>query len=323
MVVFRPGALGDTILSIQAIAALRERFPGAYVELVGNAAAGELLKRNGTVDSVTSFESPRVTELFMTPPRVAAWTGAACIVLWLRQCEQLAESFRDGGVPVILCADPEPADAHIADHLVATLAPLGVKHRRLPARKALATLETLRGPGDATPSPPQRLLIHPGSGSIRKNWPPERFAGLAIAWRSRHGGDVALLKGPADGGPVEAMARLVRRSGLALTTIEPKNLPDLADCLAAAAGLVGNDSGVCHLSAALGTRTVAIFGATDPARWAPQGPRVMVLGEQGAWPTVNDVLAAVERLLFSDQEHSRAQDESNNEGHTIHESHRP
>jgi len=92
---------------------------------------------------------------------------------------------------------------------------------------------------------------------------------------------------------------------------------------AAAAGLVGNDSGVCHLSAALGTRTVAIFGATDPARWAPQGPRVMVLGEQGAWPTVNDVLAAVERLLFSDQEHSRAQDESNNEGHTIHESHRP
>ena len=54
---------------------------------------------------------------------------------------------------------------------------------------------------------------------------------------------------------------------------------------------VGNDSGTTHLAAMLGAPTVALFGPTDPAVWAPTGPRVRVLG--GGDPTAVVDVAAV------------------------------
>jgi ADP-heptose:LPS heptosyltransferase len=42
-------------------------------------------------------------------------------------------------------------------------------------------------------------------------------------------------------------------------------------------GYLGNDSGITHLAAALGIKTVAIFGPTDPAIYAPIGPAVTIL----------------------------------------------
>jgi ADP-heptose:LPS heptosyltransferase len=51
----------------------------------------------------------------------------------------------------------------------------------------------------------------------------------------------------------------------------------LGAVLARAGVYVGNDSGVSHLAAAWGARVLALFGPTDPAQWAPVGPRVRVL----------------------------------------------
>ncbi len=90
-----------------------------------------------------------------------------------------------------------------------------------------------------------RLAIHPYSGSAAKNWPLHRF---------------------------EALAKL-----------EPfewcqdrfEDLDDLADWLAGARLFVGNDSGITHLAAAVGTPTLVLFGPTDPAVWAPRGARVI------------------------------------------------
>ncbi len=54
------------------------------------------------------------------------------------------------------------------------------------------------------------------------------------------------------------------------------DLYDLACWLAAARVYIGNDSGPTHLAAAAGTPVVALFGPSDPAVWAPRGPRVAV-----------------------------------------------
>ena len=56
-----------------------------------------------------------------------------------------------------------------------------------------------------------------------------------------------------------------------------ENLYELARWLASARVYIGNDSGITHLAAAVGTPVVAIFGPTDPAVWAPRGERVSVL----------------------------------------------
>ncbi len=47
--------------------------------------------------------------------------------------------------------------------------------------------------------------------------------------------------------------------------------------MSAASHYIGNDSGITHLAAALGTPTLALFGPTDPAQWAPRGPHVRIL----------------------------------------------
>lgn len=91
------------------------------------------------------------------------------------------------------------------------------------------------------------LALHPFSGSEPKNWPLERFIELA----GRLGGE--WCEGP-----------------------EPRryrfgDLGELARWLAGAAAYVGNDSGITHLAAAVGTPVVVLFGPSDPAVWEPRG----------------------------------------------------
>jgi ADP-heptose:LPS heptosyltransferase len=52
---------------------------------------------------------------------------------------------------------------------------------------------------------------------------------------------------------------------------------------------IGNDSGISHLAAAAGAPVVALFGPTDPAVWAPRGPRVRILAAAGLRSTVDEV----------------------------------
>jgi ADP-heptose:LPS heptosyltransferase len=71
------------------------------------------------------------------------------------------------------------------------------------------------------------------------------------------------------------------------------NLYELACWLATARVYIGNDSGITHLAAAVGTPVVAIFGPTDPAVWAPRGDRARVVSGSLADISVERVLNAV------------------------------
>jgi ADP-heptose:LPS heptosyltransferase len=118
------------------------------------------------------------------------------------------------------------------------------------------------------------VAIHPFSGSARKNWPLARFREVAerlaqpVRWTA---------------GPEEALEGAERFD----------DLYELACWLAGARLYIGNDSGITHLAAAAGALVVAIFGATDPAVWAPRGERVTVLDAIG----VNEVVDAARRWL--------------------------
>ena len=80
-------------------------------------------------------------------------------------------------------------------------------------------------------------------------------------------------------GPAEW--NLAQRLGDVGPVTMPENLMALGDILGAAAGFIGNDSGVTHLAAFLGVPTVAVFGPSDPVRWRPIGPTVGVVGGEG------------------------------------------
>ena len=125
-------------------------------------------------------------------------------------------------------------------------------------------------------------VIHSGSGSPDKNWPRERFYLLADMLQES-GRSVAWCLGPAES----------EQSGLRErdTIIHSETLVELAGQLATAQLYIGNDSGITHLSAALGVKTVVVFGATNPAVWAPMGEHVRVM-QGNPWPTVEAVLEA-------------------------------
>lgn len=121
-------------------------------------------------------------------------------------------------------------------------------------------------------------VIHPFSGSARKNWPLQRYRELAerlparVQWCA---------------GPEEDLAEAVRMD----------DLYQLACWLASARIYIGNDSGITHLAAAVGAPVIAIFGPTDPNVWAPRGERVRVVHANLEDIQVNEVLK-VARVYF-------------------------
>lgn len=166
---------------------------------------------------------------------------------------------------------PPPGGPHAARWFASCLPAIGVAappHLDTPTlqpsedehRAASALVATL---------PPSFLAVHPGSGSPAKNWPAERFARLAHAAAPRKW---LLVRGPADAVAAEALEEL---PGACVARDFPLRV--LAAVLARAGAYVGNDSGISHLAAACGAPTVAIFGPTDPALWAPVGRRVEIV----------------------------------------------
>jgi len=103
-------------------------------------------------------------------------------------------------------------------------------------------------------------VLHPFSGSAKKNWPMERWLELEALLKPKM--PVRWCCGPED--------------DLAGAVVIP-DLRELAQWLASAAVFIGNDSGITHLAAATGTATVALFGPTNAAVWAPRGERVRVI----------------------------------------------
>jgi heptosyltransferase III len=126
------------------------------------------------------------------------------------------------------------------------------------------------------PSLPQldHIVIHPFASSPRKRWPIEQFQDLAASLPI----PVRWLAGPEEA--LEGAQRI-------------EDLYELACWVAQARLYIGNDSGVSHLAAAVGTPTLAIFLTTDPAIWAPRGAHVRVLLQ----PTVGAVLTAALQAL--------------------------
>jgi len=121
-------------------------------------------------------------------------------------------------------------------------------------------------------------VIHPFSGSRKKCWPLERFEELARRLGERM--PVKWCAGPEDDLP---------------GAMRFEDLYQLACWLASARIYIGNDSGPSHLAAAAGTPVVALFGPSDPAVWAPRGPRVTI----AAAPSMDSItVEQVESLVY-------------------------
>jgi heptosyltransferase III len=239
VLVLRPGALGDTLLAVPALRALRSTF--APITLAAHAGTARLLQTLGEVTAGLAFDDPTLAWVFRdADPReeIVAWMSTP-----LPRARLVAPSRPSG-------------EQHIAQYLLDSLSPLGVP-RNLDA-----------GPLHVAPRTSDEVLVHVGSGSPAKNWPARCFAETIERLRN-----VTLIVGEADR---DAVHDVEHHIGRGLPHLEV-GLLELAERLAGCRAYLGNDSGVSHLAGLCGARTVALFGPTDPHVWRPLGPRVAIL----------------------------------------------
>ena len=268
----RAGALGDVLLLRASLHALRAG--GWAVTLLVPARSGSVLRGPGEAEALIDWERADVAALLAAgppPPALCALlAGFEAAVVYSRQVA-LAEALR-AIVPRVVAHDPAPpADTHAAAWLWQGVRALGAPAVEMPA-PLLFTGDEARAAGSLVERlPPRFLAVHPGSGSPAKNWPAPRFAALAAALAG--GQPFLAIAGPADGAGTALLGAV---PGARVAGELP---PRVLGALLQRAGLyVGNDSGVTHLAAAAGARTLALFGPTDPAQWTPVGRAVRTMG---------------------------------------------
>jgi heptosyltransferase III len=259
----RPGAIGDCILALPALAHLKSAYtevwiPSPLVPLVTFADQAHAL-------AATGIDLVGVGDVAMPPT-----------------LQRRLESF-DGIISWYGTQRPEFRTA------LEAVGPRCVFHNALPDTSTHAIdffARQVGAPDGLCPHFPfasgakrDTVIIHPFSGSRNKNWPLERFCALAGELRCH----VEWIAGPEEDFP---------------GALHFENLRDLAQHIAGARLYVGNDSGITHLAAALGVPTLALFGPTDPQVWSPRGKQVAVLREQPIENlAVPAVLAASRQLL--------------------------
>lgn len=324
ILVLRGGALGDFIVTLPTLAALKQRWPQSRVELIGNATAAELARHRGLIDYVHSQHDARWAALFNDEnlsPDLTAWLAGFDLVVnyWPDADGVLARHFPVRAGQQFVAASAMPTRAPAAAHYADALRPLGVAVEQFFVR-----LDATRGPGAAPVSNPQRrdaetslpgrdanrewpnsrwVAVHPGSGSRKKNWPHERWIELLATEQS----PILLITGEAESAMWNGSA--LRRTPLGDrlhdgTLRLAANLPleTLSEELAGCRLFVGHDSGVSHLAAACGVPCVLLFGPTDPAMWAPPAPHVQVIhhGPDPAVIAIGEVRAAMAAMAARD-----------------------
>ena len=283
VVVRSPNWLGDTVMALPALAALRAGLPEARITVVGRWAS--VLRGQRVADVLIAYPRRRgrrralARALASDPADLALLLPGsfeAALAAWRWRARRRVGFDGDGRRPLLTdaAARPSPREHQVDEYrrLVERLgiaAPADAPRLEVPADAgAEASVSALLA--EAGVKPGDRLVgLHLGvAGGHAKRWPSERFA--ALADRIAAAGRTALLLGGPDDAPIAARAREEARSGPAslVGKDRPALLPHLLGRLGA---LVSGDTGVAHLAAALGVPTVTLFGPTDPALSAPRG----------------------------------------------------
>lgn len=139
---------------------------------------------------------------------------------------------------------------------------------------------------------------------------PEKFALLAPIARGKHQGKAKHwehfneLVAPLRAKGVEPIVfPSLREEALAkaacpdATILPPTTLGNFAAIAKRAQVVVANDSGVSHIAAAVGAKQITLVGVTDTNRTGPWNPDAIVLGENGRWPEVSEVLQTLDNVL--------------------------
>lgn len=302
ILVIRGGAIGDFILTLPVLAALRGRFPDAHLEVLGYPHIAGLALSGGLVDRVQPIEARGLAGFFAAGGALDSATADYfarfdIIVSYLFDPDRIFQT------NVALCSK---AQFIVGPHRPNELERRHATEVYLKPLERLAIFDASPVPRlaiDSQPSTRNCLAVHPGSGSERKNWPEENWSALLRTVCAGAPVNVVLVGGEAEGERLERLA--AKLPAECVTVLRSMPLPELAVQLAGCAAFIGHDSGISHLAAALGLPALVLWGETVEGIWRPRGQNVRVLRAPNGLNQLS--VAAVQRDLAEWAQHSPLQ----------------
>lgn len=286
ILILHPGGLGDIILSLPAIALIRNRCPSARITLAGNLDHLAAVV-SGYAESFISLSTLPLHRLYahdtLPEPEMRFWKSFDRIVSWTGSGDP--EFIRHFGEihPNVHIASWRPKSGetrHVAQLFIDSLN-IGIPSGTKPTPPHILLDENLhregeqwlieRGWNDQDPL----IALHPGAGSRTKRWPLSRFISLARHLTLHNKSKLLIIDGPAEPELTKQIAQALPEIDVIRAESVPLNL--LASVVAQCKAFVGNDCGIAHLAAALQVPSIVLFGPTLPQHWAPLGERVVVL----------------------------------------------
>jgi len=280
LLVIRGGAIGDFVLTLPALRLLRRSFPDQTIEVLGTPGVVDLAPHFGLADGVRRLEDPALARFFvpgtgLDPAWCRYFASFSVVISHLFDPDDFFhDNLLRAGVRTLLRGPHRPVEGgpHASEQLAGPLAGLAV----FPGPEEAAPLRA-RDPATVK----NRIALHPGSGSPRKNWGLENWAHLAASLQQQTGAGILVIAGEAEAAVLDEFNALLATADVDSAVADSLPLPALADRLARCRLFLGHDSGPAHLAAACGVPCVLVFGPTDPGVWAPAGPHVRVVRAPG------------------------------------------
>ena len=296
--------VGDAIMALPALRAVRARFPEANIAIVARPYVADIYRGQKICDELIPYDLSATHKGLPERARLAQQLRAqkfdvalllqnAFDAAWLAWRAGIPERIgyaRDGRSLLLTrkIAVPKPGEIppHEQFYYLELLRRAGwidslpgesfitldvaQEHRR-------QAEETLSSAGARRKVPHIAIGAGASYGSA-KCWPPDRFAGFVNLFRHHTDADVILFGTAAEQKVADAIAAGIE--GPSISLVGKTAIADLPALLSHCQLFVGNDSGAMHVAAAVGLPVVAIFGPTDPHGTAPLTPRCTVVQQK-------------------------------------------
>ena len=323
------GQLGDVVLSLPALRAIRERFPGARISVAAGKPSSEIVEMSGYADKVIAidrvalrdgFKPLSVLRIFQVVKDVRRrqfdfvidlhsfsetnlmgfFSGASRRLFARRPGRSLDFLANFTPKPPIDRNDP---DQHLVDRYLDVIKPLGITETsRLP--KLVTTpeddrsIDKLLRKAKAESGTPL-VGLFPGAGHQGRCWPIERFGQLADFLIRNDGVRPILFFGPEEKETITRAREMFPKSTVILDKL---SIRQLAAAQARLAVFVSNDTGPVHIAAAVGTPLVVLIGRPTPHAYVPLASQQRLIFSHGVHTIeVEEVYGATRELLGAER----------------------
>jgi len=304
LVIRQHNQMGDMILAIPAFRAIRESIPGVEIGVISSSLNRDVLVNNPYIDRLYLYDKRNVlsfapllrairrerydmvivlhtVSFSFTSVALAVLSGARIRIGSTSRAvgDSLTGSYLNLTLP--LPSDEELDAMTETEHNLYPLRAIGVDTDDLSpliVPKSENESWAQRFDTDNWEKAFVRLAVHPGAGKAENIWPPENHAAVVNQLNRRTAVSLVVVEGPRD---TESVAAFLGACEVGATVLRQRGIGDVAALLKRADLVICNDTGVMHVAAAVGATTLAVFGPTDPERWAPRARDLRIIRAPG------------------------------------------